>query len=191
MRVGLMLYEQDDPKLDFILDLQHQLTEAGHTTHFTSKALRNLKMDVSLVAGIVEQETADAWVVHAGSREVLEWFAAQDLQVFAPAGRRRGLPIAGCGPDKPACSRGAHHRSRTSAGTAARWCGASSAGRPISATGGTTFARAPPRPSSWREQRSVPLPPRVDGATAAACRKLPEEQGPQMSKSVRKHHSTR
>jgi DNA-binding LacI/PurR family transcriptional regulator len=31
----------------------------------------------------------------------LEWFVAQQLPVFALFGRRRGLPIAGVGPDKP------------------------------------------------------------------------------------------
>jgi DNA-binding LacI/PurR family transcriptional regulator len=37
-----------------------------------------------------------------GSREVLEWFMARKLPVFALFGRRRELPIASAGPDKVA-----------------------------------------------------------------------------------------
>ena len=52
------------------------------------------------VARLVRRTEADAWVVGAGSREVLEWFAAQPVPVLALFGRRRGLPIAGVGPDQ-------------------------------------------------------------------------------------------
>ena len=41
----------------------------------------------------------DAWVIIAGSREVLEWFVEQQIPAFALFGRRDGLPIAGVGPD--------------------------------------------------------------------------------------------
>ena len=58
-----------------------------------------MEMNVGRVARLVWRTEADAWVVGAGSREVLEWFAAQPVPAFALFGRRRGLPIAGVGPD--------------------------------------------------------------------------------------------
>ena len=52
------------------------------------------------VARMTEETVADAWIVGAGSREVLRWFAGQGVPVFALFGRRHGLPIAAAGPDK-------------------------------------------------------------------------------------------
>lgn len=39
-------------------------------------------------------------MISSGSREALEWFAAQARPAFALFGRRRGLPIAAAGPNK-------------------------------------------------------------------------------------------
>jgi DNA-binding LacI/PurR family transcriptional regulator len=48
----------------------------------------------------VKRTPADAWVVIAGSREVLAWFAAQPIPSFALFGRLRELPVAGVGTTK-------------------------------------------------------------------------------------------
>ena len=48
---------------------------------------------------MVAKTQADAWVVCAGSPDVLEWFAAQPLPTFALFGRRRSVRLAGTGPD--------------------------------------------------------------------------------------------
>jgi LacI family transcriptional regulator len=58
-------------------------------------------MRVSQIERLVARTTADAWIVAAGSREVLEWFAASGLPTMALFGRRRGLPLAGVGPNQP------------------------------------------------------------------------------------------
>lgn len=58
-------------------------------------------MDVRRIARMVEAYEADAWVVFAASREVLEWFAAREVPALALAGRRTGVPIASVGPNKP------------------------------------------------------------------------------------------
>ena len=39
------------------------------------------------------------WIVGAGTREVLEWFAGTDFPTFALFGSRQGVDIAGVGPD--------------------------------------------------------------------------------------------
>ena len=83
----------------YAAEMLHLLGEAGHSVFFADKCLQELHMEVEQVARLVRKTEADAWVVGAGSREVLEWFAAQPVPAFALFGRRRGLPIAGVGPD--------------------------------------------------------------------------------------------
>jgi DNA-binding transcriptional regulator YhcF (GntR family) len=100
LRIAMLLYEGIDRKLDYMVDLQHRLIEAGHVPTIPSKALVDLKMDAKRVAGLVGKTRADAWVIQSGSTEVLEWFSRQGAPAFAFAGRRRGVKIAGSGPDK-------------------------------------------------------------------------------------------
>jgi DNA-binding LacI/PurR family transcriptional regulator len=100
LRVRILTYEDGDRQLFYIVELQHRLIEAGHVASFASHSLHGLGMDVKRVGSYVKDSEADAWVVFAGSREILEWFATQEKPVFALAGRRHGISIAGCGPDK-------------------------------------------------------------------------------------------
>jgi DNA-binding LacI/PurR family transcriptional regulator len=58
----------------------------------------------------VSKTEADAWVIQSGSTEVLEWFSRQSAPAFAFAGRRRGVKIAGSGPDKLPAARTAVRR---------------------------------------------------------------------------------
>lgn len=83
-----------------MVDLLHQLLEMGHKARFETRPLLELGMNVKRIARLVEKTEADAWVICSGSREVLEWFARQPTPAFALAGRRRGILIAGSGPDK-------------------------------------------------------------------------------------------
>jgi hypothetical protein len=100
LRVRILHYQQIDLKLDYVLDLQHRLMEAGHSVGFAAKPLLELGLDAKRVAELVRKTDTDAWVVFAGSREVLEWFANQPVPAFAMFGRRRSVRIAGTGPDK-------------------------------------------------------------------------------------------
>jgi DNA-binding LacI/PurR family transcriptional regulator/biotin operon repressor len=100
LRVGILLYERIEEKVDYIVDLQHRLLEAGHVTTIPSKTLHDLKMNLDRISRLVRSVEADAWVIQAGSSEVLKWFAGQATPAFALAGRRRGVDIAGTGPDK-------------------------------------------------------------------------------------------
>ena len=100
LRVAILLWEADDARVHYLVELRHLLLEAGHAVSFAERSLLELKMDPRRVARLVEQTGAEAWVVAAGSREVLEWFAVQRLPAFALFGRRDGLPIAAVGPDK-------------------------------------------------------------------------------------------
>lgn len=101
LRVEILLSEVTDMKLDYMIEIQHALAKAGHAVSFLSESMADMQMDVARIARKVKRSDADAWVVLGGSREVLEWFASQPLPTLAIFGRKRGLPLAGVGPDKP------------------------------------------------------------------------------------------
>ena len=101
LRVSMLLSESSDRQLDYVVDLQHELARIGHTASFAPGTMAECGGNVRRIARMVEKTPADAWVVAGGSREVLQWFHEQSLPVCALFGRRRGLPIAGVGPDKP------------------------------------------------------------------------------------------
>ncbi len=83
----------------YINDLQHQLAEAGHLPFPTPQGLMELGMDLGRIQRLVAKTKADAWIVHAASRDIYDWFAVQPFPVFGFLGSFRGLPIAATGPD--------------------------------------------------------------------------------------------
>ena len=99
LRVAILLYEQSDQSLDYFIDSKSTLEAAGHTVFYTPSNLTEIKMDVRRLARMVGKIEADAWVVGAGTGEVLEWFQQQKIPVFANGGLRLKLKIAGIGPD--------------------------------------------------------------------------------------------
>lgn len=101
LRVSILLSEAADRQVGYVVDLQHELARVGHHTSFAEASISECGMSVRRIARMVENTPADAWVVAGGTWEVLQWFQEQSLPVCALFGRRRGLPIAGVGPDKP------------------------------------------------------------------------------------------
>jgi len=57
-------------------------------------------MDLGRIARFVEKTEADAWIVVAGPREVLDWFAARPTPAFALYGRWPQVRLASAGPNK-------------------------------------------------------------------------------------------
>lgn len=100
MQVRMILYERDDAFNHYILGIRRALDVAGHGLSFAPKTLLELKQDPKRVARMVKAEPAQAWIVVAGARPVLEWFAKASVEAFALFGRLSDLPIAGTGPDK-------------------------------------------------------------------------------------------
>ena len=98
-RIAILPYDPSDQFSTCIVELQHALAEAGHTVIMAGKSLIALRMDTARIARLVKQTDADAWIVQAGSLEVLQWFAAQSAPAIALFGRREGIPIAATGPD--------------------------------------------------------------------------------------------
>jgi len=101
LRIAILTGMGGDRLQEYMVETKHRLIEAGHAAFYTEQTLSDLGMDVRRVARMVRNTPVDAWVALGASREVLEWFAAHSLPAFAFFGRRSGLAIAGCGPDKP------------------------------------------------------------------------------------------
>jgi DNA-binding LacI/PurR family transcriptional regulator len=100
LRIALLLSEQKDRGVDYIVDIRHHLIHAGHDAFHAEKALVDLGMNPARIADLVGRTAADAWIVVAGSLEVLEWFASAPVPAFALFGPIAGVPIAGAGPRK-------------------------------------------------------------------------------------------
>lgn len=107
LNVRILLYEEQDGLAPYVLELIRRVELRGHRIKSARKSLMQLGMDVYRVARYVEKNPADAWIIHAGSKEVLTWFAGQDCPCYAIFGRRRSLPIASVGPDKQAAMQAA------------------------------------------------------------------------------------
>ncbi len=104
LRIGILLSEpmarQSGQSVETLLNLHHELEAAGFTVFFSHESQCGLGHDVPRIARYLKKARADAWVVSAASRAVLEWCAAQPVPVLAMFGQRAGLPMAGVGPDK-------------------------------------------------------------------------------------------
>ena len=100
LRVKILLYEAGDRSLPDHVELLVRLQEAGHAADYASKSLGELGMQVERVARFVEGNPADAWVVCAGSREVLTWFSTCGVPAIAMFGRFNGVPMASVAPRK-------------------------------------------------------------------------------------------
>ena len=100
LRIFILLNADLDRHISYMIELLHELVGAGHAAQFAEKSMQGLGMDVKRIARFVQKTGADAWLVIAGSREVLQWFEAQPLPVFALFGRFRSLPVAAAGLDK-------------------------------------------------------------------------------------------
>lgn len=110
LRVKILTYDRSDWQQYYVVDLLHRLLEMGHIASLVSKSLLEMNMNATQVSRFVEKTEADAWMVFAGSREILTWFAEQSKPVIAFAGRRRGIHIASVGPDKVPAQREAVRR---------------------------------------------------------------------------------
>lgn len=110
LKFQIIPYEESDKQLFWILDLQHKLMDAGHICSFSSFTLTGLDMDLSKLKRHFEMTTADAWIVSAGSEQILSWLALQNKPAFALAGRMNGTGLPGCRPNKATALRAAVRR---------------------------------------------------------------------------------
>ena len=100
LKIAILDYDPRGWTESYVVEAQLRLIAAGHQAFFTPQSLLELHMDLKRVQRLVSKTDADAWIVCAASREVLTWFVNQPAPAFAWFGNRKGLPIAGVGPDK-------------------------------------------------------------------------------------------
>jgi len=83
-----------------IFEIIHSLESAGHTAFFSKISQLQLRHDVRRIAKEMAKTPADAWIVVAGSRPLLELCANLPIPCLALYGRSDGLPLAGAGLDR-------------------------------------------------------------------------------------------
>lgn len=104
LRIAMLPGRPGDRAKDWFVEIKHRLIEDGHAAFHTERCMSDLAMDTGRITRLVRNTKVDAWIVVAAARELLEWFARHRIPVFALFGRRRGLGIAGCGPDQPSAT---------------------------------------------------------------------------------------
>jgi DNA-binding LacI/PurR family transcriptional regulator len=106
LRVAILRHDSgfsDNPQASLMLaDLMHTLEGAGYAAFYCGNSQMELRHDVRRMARQFEAAGADAWVIDAGSRPLLEWCAAQETPCLALYGPTAGLPLARTGPDSVA-----------------------------------------------------------------------------------------
>ncbi|MGB1129523.1 MAG: substrate-binding domain-containing protein [Haloferula sp.] len=100
LRVAILTHDVMDRGSNLHQQLWYRLEEVGHRPFHPQQTLSEIGSDLKNVASMVRRSGADAWVIGAGSKQLLHWFAAQETPAFALFGRRGEVPIAGAGPDK-------------------------------------------------------------------------------------------
>ncbi|MFK7849844.1 MAG: substrate-binding domain-containing protein [Akkermansiaceae bacterium] len=99
LRIGILCYDENDRASRTLIELFHSLIERGHTAFFAGKTSEQLGLNVQRISRLIENTKADAWIVSAGPRDILEWFVKRKIPVFSLFGARIGLPIGGIGPN--------------------------------------------------------------------------------------------
>lgn len=98
--VTMVLYETQGGLNTAVGDIQHQLRAAGHPVFFSAKTSSEVKHDPDQVESMVRKLGAEACILVAAGREVLQRFEAFPIPTFALFGKMSGLKISGTGPDK-------------------------------------------------------------------------------------------
>ncbi len=75
------------------------LEASGYDAFECRKTQVELRHDVPQMSRQLTAASADAWLIEAGSRSLLEWCASQQTHCLALYGRTEGLQIARIGPD--------------------------------------------------------------------------------------------
>jgi DNA-binding LacI/PurR family transcriptional regulator len=99
-RVVILLYEPEDVLDHRIAEIQQHLHAAGHRPSFASKAMSELKHDPKRIMAMMKAHPAEAWIVLAAARSVLQILSETSTPTFALFGAMSNLRIAGTGARK-------------------------------------------------------------------------------------------
>jgi DNA-binding LacI/PurR family transcriptional regulator len=114
LRVAILRHDArlaDDSQTSSVLtEIMHSLEATGHSVFFCKKSQIELKHDARRMTRQLAECAADAWIIEAGSRPLLEWCATQAIPCLALYGHTGGLSLAHTGPDKVPAYRAAARR---------------------------------------------------------------------------------
>ncbi len=99
-RVVILLYEPEDVLDNRIAEIQQHLHAAGHRPSLASKAKSELKHDPKRIMAMMKTHPAEAWIVLAADRPVLQILSETSTPTFALFGNMSNLRIAGTGARK-------------------------------------------------------------------------------------------
>jgi DNA-binding LacI/PurR family transcriptional regulator len=104
LRVGILLHselwDESSKNAQLLWLIRHELEAAGHAVFFADKSATTVKHEMTQLLAFIQKNPADAWIVVAGSYELLRWFAEQkQLPCFALYGRTDDLKLARAGPE--------------------------------------------------------------------------------------------
>ncbi|PXA03362.1 hypothetical protein DDZ13_11740 [Coraliomargarita sinensis] len=97
-RIKILLYEMDERLHSPEAEIQLGLQQSGYRAEFAPKSLKDLNLDPERIASFVKEISCDAWIVIAGPKDVLSWFAEQPFPTLAIFGNLPKGPISGIGP---------------------------------------------------------------------------------------------
>lgn len=104
--IGILLYDalrnENTRIVQLLMDIQNRLAQLGFGCFLSTLDQCAAHHDVGRLSRYVKKAGADAWLVIAGSGELLEWFSQQATPCLAFAGRTRELAIASVRPTTPA-----------------------------------------------------------------------------------------
>jgi DNA-binding LacI/PurR family transcriptional regulator len=100
MQISILLGEPSDRHQAHMLELVSALEDEGHSVKLASKTREEMANNVERIAEFVNVTGADAWIVFAATREVLQWFEDSKVPSFAFAGRANHVKLPSIGPDK-------------------------------------------------------------------------------------------
>jgi LacI family transcriptional regulator len=114
LRVAILHHDlslADDPTSGQVeLDIIQSLEATGHSVFQCKKSQLEMGHDVRRIAREMAKTPADAWLIAAGSYELLKWCSTLPVPCLALYGRTGGLAIARTGPDKVPAYRAATRR---------------------------------------------------------------------------------
>ena len=100
LNIGILHFDQTSFFTGYYAEIQYRLQQEGHEVLHSPRTICELQHDCRKVARMVSKCQVDAWIVPGANQEILEWFAKQELPVFALAGRFIELSIPGIAPNK-------------------------------------------------------------------------------------------
>lgn len=114
LRVGILLRDPlsslDHGFHEALMQIVHKLEESGHAIFFAPKTQLELFHSLPRLKRMVENLTADAWVVIDGTNPILAWFAGRKTPTMAIGGMTEDLPVTSVAPVMAAARRVAMQR---------------------------------------------------------------------------------